>query len=266
MTETSPNPSQSDDQGGTKGAPDGETKQEKTEYIKRSEAEEAWKARDKLKDQIKTLKDEFGKERETLQSQLNEFSTKLKDYDSLKRKQDDDEAERKGDIEKLRLSAAQREKELTDALEAEKAKWTDELGKRDQEIATLKNTYLLDNEVLRLYGEFTIDPETTLLLTRDKLELAQDENGRLKPRVKDSTLDVKSWAERELEARGKSYLLKSQRKPGTGTQQQPSSNGATHTGPISMDQLRKMPDGGQKLFSENIDAANEVLRGTKLKN
>jgi hypothetical protein len=219
MSDTSTSsPDASDGAEGTKDAPDGTDKTEpkKTEGLSEGE-KELIKRRDAANKKAR----EATERADGLQSQLDAVNDRLKELDDLKRKSADDDAARQGDIEKLRKSASERERELLDDLAKIRKEKDDSLAAKDSEIGTLREKYLLEAEMLRRLDEVSHDPHTAWLILKDRFELAEDENGRLVPRVKDSTLDPKTFAERELESTGKDYLLRNRRKAGTGTETAP---------------------------------------------
>lgn len=263
---SSPTSTTSDDGRGASGAPDGTKPDTKGDTVSRSELEDAIRARQDAKAEARRLKEEFAREREALNAKLSEFQSFKESFEQQQRKLEEDDAAKRGDIEKLRESARLQAEELQNALKAANDEHTKALAARDAEIAKYRDTYLLENELLRVFGEVTTDPEVALLLLKDRFELAENEHGRLVPRPKDSTLDLKSYSERELEGRGKAYLLKSQRRSGTGAQQQPASGTQAPTGgQLTAEQISKLPDRGAQYFKDNPKAAKEFLNSAKLK-
>lgn len=240
-------------------APDGTKEKEeatKVDKVDRSELEAAIKRRDSLAKKAR----ESEERAKALEQQISTANERLKKLEELERKLEDDEAQRQGNIEKLRKSAADRETELLAENQKVRTELQEMLAKKDAEIVTLRDKYLLQAEVMRVLGEVTTDAEVSWLLVKDHMELAEDDDGQLKPRVKDSTLDVKTFVERHFEERGKDYLLRNKRKQGTGAQQSGETNGKH----VSLDQISKSPDRGRELFTKNPDAALEYLRSAKL--
>lgn len=240
------------------GAPDGETKAKaKVEYVPKSELDDAARRRQRALEEKRAAQAEAAELRE----QLNQLKQRETEFESLKRKAEDDEAEKRGDIERLRKSASERESELQgriSSLEAELAKVREDSA---SEVSSLKSTYLLEAEVMRVLSEVTTDPELVWLALGHRFELAEDEKtGRLRPRPKDSTLDLKTFVERELETANRAVLLKTKRRSGADSQQ---SEKGTMNG-LTPDQITNSADRGKELFNKDVEAARKFLSQAKI--
>lgn len=214
MTDTAPPPVSDENKGGSGGSDD--TKKTSSESVSREELLEVIRARDAAKDKAKKLKDDYEAQLAEREAQLQTLRKKEQEFNDQKRKLEEDEAAKAGDIAKLRESAKAREQELLALVESTKSTFLTQLEEAKAEADTLKNTYLLDNELLRVFGEVTVDPDAALVLYRNHFELAKDDNGRFRPVVRNSTLDVKTFIQRELEGSNRTYLLKTQRANGSG--------------------------------------------------
>lgn len=216
MTDTAPPPVSDENKGGSGGSDD--TKKTSSESVSREELLEVIRARDAAKDKAKKLKDDYEAQLAEREAQLQTLRKKEQEFNDQKRRLEEDEAAKAGDIAKLRESAKAREQELLALVESTKATFLTQLEEAKAEADTLKNTYLLDNELLRVFSEVTVDPDAALVLYRKHFELAKDDHGRFRPVVRDSTLDVKTFIQRELEGSNRTYLLKTQRANGSGAQ------------------------------------------------
>lgn len=255
MSDTSSSsPEASDGAEGTKDAPDGKDKADKKDdEPKLSKTEqEAIDRRDSALAKARKEKEA----REAAEAKLAEANAKLQELDDLKRKAADDDAAAKGNIEAIRKSAADTEATLKGRIAELEAEVKKVKADAETEVASLKNTYLLEAEVMRTISEVTVDPQLVWLLLGSKFELTEGDDGRLRPQVKDSTLDIKTYVERTLEETNRANLLKSQRKAGTGTEPAPTdSKGATKL--LTPEQIAKLPDKGKEYFRKNPEAARQ---------
>jgi chromosome segregation ATPase len=259
--DTSPNPESPDGDEGSQGAPDGDPKAKtKDEFVPKSELDKAAKRRDQATERARKAEERAAE----LEAKVNSFDERLKELDDLKRKAEDDDAVKRGDIEKLRKSAQDREAELATRIAELQASLERTKAEARTEVDGLKNTYLLEAEVMRVLSETTTDPELVWMALGQNFELAEDENGKLRPRVKNDTRDIKTFVERKLEDSNRAILLKSQRKAGAGTEQTSAKESSSVTKFKSLEEINAMPDKGAKYFRENPDAAAAALSGIKL--
>lgn len=249
----------SDEPTDDKGGSDEQPKEDKTkDFVSKAEFDDAVKRRQKALERAKNAEDRLSE----MEARLKSFEDQAKELDTLKRKAEDDEAAKKGDIEKIRKSAADRETELLgkiSSLESELKKVRDDA---DAQVFSLKSTYLLKAEVMRTLSEVSTDPELVWLLLGGKFELAEDD-GEMRVQVKDSTLDIKSYVEKTLEETNRANLLKSTRKAGTGTEPPPN-DGKGGTKMLTPEQIAKLPDKGKQYFRENPEAARQYAANRTL--
>lgn len=250
----------SDEPTDDKGGSDEQPKEDKTkDFVSKAEFDDAVKRRQKALERAKSAEDRLSE----MEARLKSFEDQAKELDTLKRKAEDDEAAKKGDIEKIRKSAADREAELAGkigSLESELKKIRDESA---AEVTRLKETYLLKAEVMRTLSEVTVDPELVWLLLGGKFELVEEDGGGIRTQVKDSTLDVKAYVEKTLEETNRANLLKSTRKAGTGTEAPPG-DGKGGTKMLTPEQIAKLPDKGKQYFRENPEAARQYAANRTL--
>jgi hypothetical protein len=263
MSDTStPTSEELDSSTETEGAPDGETKAKAkdTEFVPRSELEKAAKRRDKALEE----KRELEKRVSELSGQVSTFGDKLKELDDLKRKAEDDDAVKRGDIEKLRKSASDTEASLNTKIAELTAELERTRSDSKSSLESFKSTYILKAEVMRILSETTTDPELAYLALSNHFELAEDEDGNFTVQVKDSTSDPRTFVERTLEKSNRAVLLKNQRKSGAGTEQTSAKEKTGGTKFKTLEEINAMPDRGAQYFRENPDAAKAVLGGLKL--
>lgn len=218
MSDTSPTPPVSDETKGASGAPDGTESGSST--VDRTELEDAIKRRDSALKKARKAEEELEAFKASTDSQIKSLSEQLKAFTETKKKQEDDAAVARGDIEAIRKSAEEERNALLKQLDELKSSYEAKLSSANAQVTKFRDTYLLENEVKRILSEVTVDAEAAFLLLRDKFELAEDE-GTIKPRVKDSTLPIREWTERTLEQSNRHYMLKNQRKPGSGAAPEP---------------------------------------------
>lgn len=216
MTDTAPPPVSDENKGGSGGSDDTKKTSKESDTVSREELLEVIRARDAAKDKAKKIREDFEAQLAEREAQLQSLRKKEQEFNDQKRRLEEDEAAKAGDIAKLRESAKAREQELLALVESTKSTFLSQLEEAKAEADTLKNTYLLDNELLRVFSEVTVDPDAALVLYRNHFELAKDDNGRFRPVVRNSTLDVKTFIQRELEGSNRTYLLKTQRANGSG--------------------------------------------------
>ena len=177
----------------------------------KQEAETAWKKRDS-----QAKREREAKERaDALAAQLESYKGKETELEELKRKQVDDEAALKGDIKTLRESAGAEKERLQAEKAALKADNEAKLAERERQVNDLRNTYLLKNEVMREIEPIATEglASTVWLHVADKFELDED----MKPRPKDSVLDVRTFVSKYLEDNGLQPLLRNERAKGMGS-------------------------------------------------
>ena len=181
-----------------------------SDYWKR-EFEKAAARRDSFAKQQRELKEQL----EAVQSQLSGFKDKESELEALKRQQADEENARKGDIEALRKSAAAREEELKAHIAKLKSELEGKLSEKDREVNDLRNTYLLKNEVMREIEPIATEglASTVWLHVSNMFELGED----MKPRPKDSVLDIRTFVTKYLEENGLQPLLRNERAKGMGS-------------------------------------------------
>lgn len=221
---STPESSGSDDPKTNPGEPDGKQTDANTkdDLVSRAELLDAIKKRDSLSKKLRERDDAF----EALQGQFGTLQKQLKDIQSAKHKEEEDLAAKQGNIEKLmeswKVKQADFEQQLA-AKDDELKAAREEKDRSEREI----NGYLKKTEAFRMLSEFTTDPEVTYMLTEADLDLVT-EDGRKVLKVKDSVMTVKEFVERKLEGNSRGYLLKTQRKAGSGAQATP--NGSTTNG------------------------------------
>lgn len=182
--------------------------------------------------------EEIRKQRDKFKRERDELKTRLKGKTDL-------EFNSENDPEKIRKSAKEREAELLD----ENRKLTERMHRRLHEDGVRAE--------LRAICADGMD-DVAYLYLKDHFELGEDD----KPRVKDSVLDIRTFAKQALEKAGKTAMLKNPRVPGSSTQKgDTSENGVAD---YSMSELNNMSkDQVRAAIRANPKLGEKILFGTK---
>ncbi len=118
---------------------------------------------------------------------------------------------------------------------------------------------ILRGQAFAELSEITIDPDVAFRLIQDRLELI-DEGGRKVVRFTDSSQDFKKTVESDFEKGGKTYLLKTQRSKGSGTEPTPSGQSNGQKGKtIPTDLFSRSQKEQKDWMIANPELANEAL-------
>jgi hypothetical protein len=258
-TENSSESNVSDETSTSKGVADAnkktETETEKEERLSREESQRIIKSRENAKADARKASEKAS----ALEAQLQEALGKLRSFDEERQNADREDATRKGDTERLRKSfdeerASWAEKEKRVLAEAKAEREEAERIRKDAEMSILRGQAFAE------LSEVTIDPDVAFRLIQDRLELI-DEGGRKVVRFTDSSQDFKKTVESDFEKAGKSYLLKSQRKQGSGAEQTTSGTSSMAKATVIPADLQSRPKAEQvKWMQANPELAKQAMK------
>lgn len=235
--------------------PDGD-KQTQAEIEKAAQTQaEIAKAARRRDDAIREKKAAVERE-QAVTAQLVEAKKQLEEFEKLKRQLEDDEAVKKGDIQKLRQSAQEQADALKAQLSAQRAEADKELAAAKAEAEELRNTYLLKNEVMTVLHKICPDGRAPAawLHVKELVELGPD----MRPQAKESTLELEAYIRKHFEENKLDFFLDNPRAKGTGAPAQQGGNSAPAK-TITPADIDAMPDRGKKYFAENPEFAREFL-------
>lgn len=270
-TSTSPSTEAPDGKSGTQGAPDGtKTKEtEKTEKgskesdtvtLTREEHEELIARRDGGNAKARRLEEEFASYKETTSKELKDLKDSLKNTKESERKLAEVEAEKSGDIERLKTSFGERETEYQTRITELETQLAEAQGSLTTFQTEVKRSNLrrLATDAAARFSDWTDD-----VLAPHNFDLEkefEEVDGRL--RVRETGEDPSAYMKKKLSKLGKNHLLRNEALAGTGAAQN-SGDTSGSSEFMTLEQVQAMPDGGKE-YLRNPKAAAALFGKKKL--
>ncbi|WZO97304.1 hypothetical protein EP7_004329 [Isosphaeraceae bacterium EP7] len=164
--------------------------------MSRTEAEEAFRARDKLKDEKRKLEARLKQiETESLE-RVSSYEARLKEIEDARNAAEEDAAKRSGDVDRLQKTWDGQRSELQKQIDAEKAARAKEIAEwqdRHDGLAHKYHSNLVERALIEELSTLSTSAKAELVFFQKKyqFEAVEDEDGRfigVKPKDSDKTI------------------------------------------------------------------------------